>query len=524
MLTPGTILQSRYQILEQLGAGGMGTVYKAEALRLNTVVALKETHFTEERLRKQFEREAQLLAGLRHPALPRVIDHFDEGDGLYLVMDFIEGKDLAEMLALRAAPFPPQRVLCWADQLLDALNYLHEQATPIIHRDIKPQNLKVTGKDQIVLLDFGLAKGFAGEISRVTTSGSIFGYTPNYAPLEQIQGTGTDPRSDLYSLGATIYHLMTGAVPTDVLTRLTETSDGNEDPLRPAQDLNAVISPQITSVLNRALAIGRNHRFATAAEMHEDLKLCAAEYEARLTPPPTTVTPAQSELIGREDAGSTVQSASEAALDTQPAPTAQALASAPVPTLRVDRPIFQAPVFEVRTKQSRRMVWLLGGVISLFLIVGAVLTVVALQWNSNKTPTSSANAPAIVKPRMSAELVQGTWTVPRYTSGGYREEQTLTVKQDGTFVLTTVQTALKTEDKNLEGDSEYRGQWQISNEKLFLNGQTFGYIRGADYLLGKPRPAPQRHVLSMLNNDEMVVDETDWDTLLGLGKELMRKR
>src|SRR5918997_3551987 len=98
MLLPGAILQNRYRVIRQLGQGGMGTIYEAKALRLNTTVALKETHFTDERLRKQFEREAQLLAGLRHPALPRVIDHFDEDDGLFLVMDYIPGEDLGEML------------------------------------------------------------------------------------------------------------------------------------------------------------------------------------------------------------------------------------------------------------------------------------------------------------------------------------------------------------------------------------------------------------------------------------------
>src|SRR6266850_70663 len=205
MLAPETVLQNRYRIVRLLGQGGMGAVYEAIDERLETTVALKETMFADERLRKQFEREAKLLAGMHHPALPRVSDHFGEGDGQFLVMQFVAGEDLARMLTVKQGPFPPDQVLTWADQLLDALDYLHTQDPQIIHRDIKPQNLKLTARGQIILLDFGLAKGQASEISRITTPASIFGYTPNYAPLEQIQGLGTDPRSDLYALAATLY-------------------------------------------------------------------------------------------------------------------------------------------------------------------------------------------------------------------------------------------------------------------------------------------------------------------------------
>ena len=130
--------------------------------------------------------------------------------------------------------------MTWADQLLDALDYLHTQDPQIVHRDIKPQNLKLTSRGQIILLDFGLAKGQAGEISRVTTAASIFGYTPNYAPLEQIQGLGTDTRSDLYSLGATLYHLMTGVKPPDALTRAAALVNGQPDPLLKPSEANVV--------------------------------------------------------------------------------------------------------------------------------------------------------------------------------------------------------------------------------------------------------------------------------------------
>src|SRR6267378_3621360 len=231
MLAADTVLQGRYRIIRQLGQGGMGAVYEALDERLDTTVALKETLFTDERLRKQFEREARLLARMHHPALPRVSDHFNESDGQFLVMQYIAGEDLAAMLTEMKGPFPQEEVLRWADQLCDALDYLHTQDPQIIHRDIKPQNLKLTSRGQIVLLDFGLAKGSAGPLTAITTSASIFGYTPNYAPLEQIQGKGTDPRSDIYALGATLYHLVTNVKPPDALSRAGAVVNGEPDPL-----------------------------------------------------------------------------------------------------------------------------------------------------------------------------------------------------------------------------------------------------------------------------------------------------
>ncbi len=271
MLASNTVLQNRYMIVKQLGEGGMGAVYEAVDQRLDTIVALKETLFSEERLRKQFEREARLLARLHHPALPRVSDHFTEGDGQFLVMQFIPGEDLSEMLNLSGGAFPPEEVIGWADQLLDALDYLHTQEPQIIHRDIKPQNLKLTSRGQIILLDFGLAKGYTNQLSHVTAA-SIFGYTPNYAPLEQIQGHGTDPRSDLYSLAATLYHLMTGVKPPDALTRAAALVNGQADPLRPANEVNPRVKPDVAAWLKRAMAQSRDQRFATAAEMRNALR------------------------------------------------------------------------------------------------------------------------------------------------------------------------------------------------------------------------------------------------------------
>lgn len=272
MLAPETILQERYRIVRQLGQGGMGAVYESVDLRLDTVVALKETLFAEERLRKQFEREARLLARLHHQALPRVSDHFTENEGAFLVMQYIPGEDLFEMQGRRGSGFPQADVLQWADQLCDALDYLHTQDPQIIHRDIKPQNLKLTARGQIVLLDFGLAKGSGSQMSVVTTSASIFGYTPNYAPLEQVQGLGTDPRSDIYALAATLYHLMTNVKPPDALSRAASMVNGLEDPLVPADSVSPNVSRAVAQVLQTAMSQKRDDRYESAGTMREALR------------------------------------------------------------------------------------------------------------------------------------------------------------------------------------------------------------------------------------------------------------
>ena len=277
MLAADTVLQGRYRIVRQLGQGGMGAVYEAIDERLDTTVALKETLFTDEKLRKQFEREARLLARMHHPALPRVSDHFNEDDGQFLVMQYIAGEDLSVMLAQKNGPFPQDEVLRWADQLCDALDYLHTQEPPIIHRDIKPQNLKLTARGQIVLLDFGLAKGSAGQMSVVTTSASIFGYTPNYAPLEQVQGLGTDPRSDIYALAATLFHLVTNLKPPDALSRASAIVNGLPDPLPLANQVTAQVGPAVAAVLSKGMSQKRDDRFASASAMRDALRLAAED-------------------------------------------------------------------------------------------------------------------------------------------------------------------------------------------------------------------------------------------------------
>jgi serine/threonine protein kinase len=277
MIAPNTLLQNRYLVLKQIGQGGMGAVYIATDQRFGSTVALKETFFTDPNLRKAFEREARLLNHLRHPALPRVSDHFVEDEGQFLVMEYIAGDDLAEKLRERGGAFTLSEVLNWADQLLDALDYLHTQEPSVIHRDIKPQNLKLTARNAIVLLDFGLAKGSAAMQTKVTATGSVFGYSRNYAPLEQIQGAGTDPRSDLYSLAATLYHLITGVTPPDALTRATAVLNGQPDPLLPANEVHAQVPPAVANVLSKAMAQNASQRPQTASAMRDAMREAARQ-------------------------------------------------------------------------------------------------------------------------------------------------------------------------------------------------------------------------------------------------------
>ncbi|MGH9901751.1 MAG: serine/threonine-protein kinase, partial [Pyrinomonadaceae bacterium] len=279
MLAPETILQDRYRVVRPLGRGGMGAVYEAVDKRLSRTVALKETLGETAALRRAFEREAHLLANLRHPALPNVIDHFDEGTGLFLVMEFIPGDDLGAALETNNRPFPADEVLRWADQLLDALEYLHTHEPPVLHRDIKPANLKLAARGQIILLDFGLAKGTTGEMAQ-TAGRSVLGYTPSYSSLEQIQGTGTDPRSDLYSLGATLYHLLTAAKPPDALARATAVVNGQPDPLVPAHEVNRQVTVATSHVITRAMSLNLDQRPRTAADMRHQLRSSASRVSA----------------------------------------------------------------------------------------------------------------------------------------------------------------------------------------------------------------------------------------------------
>lgn len=260
-------------MVRQLGAGGMGAVYEALDERLQLTVAIKETFAVDDRLRRQFEREARLLAQLSHPALPRVSDYFTENGRAFLVMQFIGGDDLARIISAQPGPFPRAQVIGWADQLLDALIYLHTRERQIIHRDIKPHNLKLTSSGQITLLDFGLAKTHSTADQSTTQSYvSVFGYTPRYSPLEQIQDQGTSPQSDIYALGATLYHLLTGIRPPDALARAAALANSKPDPLGAADEIRSIVGAALAAVLNKAMALDASDRFENAIQFREALR------------------------------------------------------------------------------------------------------------------------------------------------------------------------------------------------------------------------------------------------------------
>ena len=400
MIESGTLLQDRYRVVKLIGQGGMGAVYVATDERFHSTVAIKQTFFDDPTLRKAFEREAQLLNHLRHAALPKVSDHFIEGNGQFLVMEYIVGDDLSALLDERAGPFPLADVLRWADELLDALDYLHTHEPPVVHRDIKPQNLKLTTRGQIVLLDFGLAKGATTE-TRAQMTASVFGYSRHYAPLEQIQGTGTDARSDLYSLAATLYHLLTGQVPVDALTRASAIINNQPDPLRPAHLAHTQVPEAISRVMQRGLAQKAAMRHATAAEMRTALRQASRGLALDARPTPVARLKAaqaainEATLTSPPQARDGAQSATDARTATQLRETAYATDEATLveaTQYAAQRPLRRDTVTAMRVPPPARRssIKLLGVGVALLLVACAVVAYTFTQ-HSDKPAVNSAS-------------------------------------------------------------------------------------------------------------------------------------
>lgn len=265
-LSSGTILRDRYRLTNIVGQGGMGCVYRAEDLRLpGRLCAVKEIQpdiagSADERrqAREQFLREASILAQLDHPNLPKVSDYFSVGDREYLVMDFVPGKDLKQIVdehVRQGQLLEEASVLGWAAQILDALEYLHTQAPPVLHRDIKPSNIKLTPAGRIKLVDFGLVKRQSPDDRTITV---IQGRgTALYTPLEQYGGddTHTTVQSDIYALGATLYHLLTVQAPPDAKARFLQPRG-----LRTPRELNPDVSENVSACVLWAMEMHPDDR------------------------------------------------------------------------------------------------------------------------------------------------------------------------------------------------------------------------------------------------------------------------
>ncbi len=276
-LKSGTLLRNRYQIRRIIGQGGMGFVYLAEDTRLvGRLCAVKEVEHDpslpeklRQEAREQFLTEATVLARLDHPNLPKVSDYFSVGERDYLVMDFVPGKDLRTLIieARQQGRFLPEsEVLSWASQLADALIYLHSQDPPILHRDIKPSNLKLTPSGLLKLVDFGLVKLMAPDEMTITV---VQGRgTALYTPLEQYGGdTGhTDPRTDIYAFGATLFHLLTLEPPVEARERFLR-----PESLPLPHTINPAISPRTERAILWAMSLHPDDRPPDVATFRDAL-------------------------------------------------------------------------------------------------------------------------------------------------------------------------------------------------------------------------------------------------------------
>jgi serine/threonine protein kinase len=273
-LAVGTLVLERYSVVSVVGQGGLGTVYQVRDDRFghSNIYALKETFDLSDGAREQFEREARWLERLDHPNIPRVRHYFEWSGRLYLVMDFVSGENLEHKLLHNGQrPLPEAEVIRWLVPISDALAYLHGQVPPIIHRDVKPANIIVTAGGHPALVDLGIAKEHLPGMPNITATFIRKAGTEGYAPPEQYTSNGTTgPWSDIYSLGATMYHLLTGHVPSSAIERAA--LDGQ---LIAPRALNPAISPAAEAVIVRALAIRPGDRFPSMRDMHQALAAAA---------------------------------------------------------------------------------------------------------------------------------------------------------------------------------------------------------------------------------------------------------
>ena len=360
----GTILKERYKITKQLGSGGMGEVLLADDLTLETPVAVKINHNLNETSSAQFIREARLLASIKHPNLPRVIDYFTDNDCQYLVMDYIPGDDLKTIVE-RHDKMSPELIINWAVELGTALTYLHNHKPPIFHRDIKPSNIKLTPSGEVVLVDFGIAK--TGDASQETQSGA-WAFSPGFAPPEQVSGMRTGQYSDQYGLAATIYYLLVGKPPADSAQRMMGAVD-----FVPLKNANPAVSDYVSDAISRALSIRPEDRFASVSE-----------FLTAMTHPEVTV--------NRADSSKTV------------------MASRPPASNGTIPPTFAAPAVQPHKPSG---LWIAMGIVALLILAGGGYFLLSYLGVIGGTPAASTQAATVAATATENVLLPAATDTPR---------------------------------------------------------------------------------------------------------------
>lgn len=268
-LSPGTVLGGRYLIQGYIGGGGFGHIYKAHDKVLGHRRAIKEAFYRDPQTAQQFRLEAEFILNARHPNLVRGYAVFEQAGRFYLVMDYVDGQTVEE-IAIRhirstGHALAERQVLDWVIPVCEAVHALHSQPTPIIHRDVKPANIKITRKGIPILIDLGLAKLFS---HGTQTIGAALAFTPGYAPPEQYQATGaTDQRTDVYGMGATLFYLLTGYQPTESPARLRAHA------LPAPRTLNHHVSAPTEAAVLRAMTMDPAGRQQTMLELLHDLQI-----------------------------------------------------------------------------------------------------------------------------------------------------------------------------------------------------------------------------------------------------------
>lgn len=263
---------SNYEIKSLLGEGGMGNVFLAEHVSLGRKVAIKSLHqqlVKNEGIRIRFKNEASTMAHFQHPKIVALYDYIEEDDGLYLIMEYVDGMSLDEYIKLKSGPIPEAKVIPMMEQILEAFAYAHSLG--IVHRDIKPSNIIITKNDEIKILDFGIAKVLSEGGNKLTKTGTQMG-TVFYMSPEQVQGKNVDIRSDIYSLGVTFFQMLTGASPYDRLNTEYEIySKIVSEPLPCASEVYPGVPTHLDQVILKATEKSKEDRFQTCEEFSKSL-------------------------------------------------------------------------------------------------------------------------------------------------------------------------------------------------------------------------------------------------------------